>query len=459
MEELVSLVRRAQAGDESAYDGIVRQFQDRAVGYAYSVLGDWHGAEDAAQDAFLQAFRDLAALRDAAAFPAWLRRLVFKHCDRRTRRRQVQTLPLDAAREVACVGSDPAQAVEEAERRAQVWDAVQTLPEHERVAVTLFYIGGHSQAEVGAFLGVAVPTVKKRLERARQRLKERMLTMMKDTLGTHAPSRNRRFAEAAVLLRRITEGLESDERILAAWLVGSFGRGDDPWGSAWVQVVAADEQIETFILARRENAARPAEPLLVVEAPQNAPPGGAYLMALYDGEAGPYEVDWYWQAQSGARVPADAHILFDRIGLPSSGLPNGFNHSETPPALRAAQEAMSPAERRADEGRNTVSLFWAMLLISASHVARGPAGEDVPFLPMLQNLLQDTRQFVGLSREPAPVQTIPGAHLAALREIGAQMEALMPQAAERGADVPTAIVARAGRYLNMVEAAQDEDRR
>ena len=93
MEELVRLVRRAQTGDGAAYDRIVRRFQDRAVGYAYSVLGDWHGAEDAAQDAFLQAFRDLPALREAAAFPAWLRRLIFKHCDRRTRRRQVQTLP------------------------------------------------------------------------------------------------------------------------------------------------------------------------------------------------------------------------------------------------------------------------------------------------------------------------------------------------------------------------------
>ena len=458
MEELARLVRRAQAGEGTAYDEIVRRFQDRAVGHAYSILGDWHTAEDAAQDAFLQAFRDLPTLHEAAAFPAWLRRLVFKHCDRRTRRRQVQTLPLEAAREAAWPGGDPARAAEEAERRDQIWDAIQSLPEHERSAVALFYIGGHSQAEIGAFLGIPVPTVKKRLERARQRLKVRM-QMIENTLSSHAPSRDRRFSEAAALLRRITEGLEADNRVLAAWLVGSFGRGDDPWASAWVQAVVADEQIETFILGRRENAARPAEPLLVVEAPRNAPPGGAYLMALYDGEAGPYEVDWYWQARSGAQVPSDAHVLFDRVRLPPSGQPNHFNDSETPPALRAAQEAMTPEARRADEGRNTVSLFWAMLLISASHIARGPAGGDVPFLPMLQDLLRDTRQFVGLSREPSSAQTTPDVRLAVLREIGAQMEVVMPQVAEQGADVPTAIVARAGRYLDMVKAAQDEDRR
>ncbi len=450
MEELARLIRRAQAGDGTAYDGIVRRFQDHTVGYAYSVLGDWHGAEDAAQDAFLQAFRDLPTLREAATFPAWLRRLVFKHCDRRTRQRQVQTLPLDAAHEIASSGGDPARAAEEAEGRAQVWDAIQTLPEHERSAVTLFYIGGHSQAEIGAFLSVPVPTVKKRLERARQRLKVRM-EMIEDALSGHAPSRDQRFTEAAALLRRITEGLEADDRVLAAWLVGSFGQGDDPWGSAWVQAVVADNQIGTFIRTRRENAARPGEPLLVVEAPQNAPPGGAYLMALYDGEAGPYEVDWYWQARSGAQVPSDAHVLFDRVGLPPSGRPNEFNHSETPPVLRDAQEAMTPAARRAEEGRNTVSLFWAMLLISASHIARAPADEDVPFLPMLQNLLGDTRQFVGLSRESAPAPTAPDSRLAALREIGARMESLMPQVAAEGADVPTAIVARAYRYLDIGE--------
>jgi len=185
-----------------------------------------------------------------------------------------------------------------------------------------------------------------------------------------------------------------------------------------------------------------------VEAPQNAPPGGAYLMALYDGEAGPYEVDWYWQARSGAEVPSDAHILFDRAGLPPSGRPNEFNHSETPPALREAQEAMSPAARRADEGRNTVSLFWAMLLIYASHIARGPSGEDIPFLPMLQSLLGDTQQFLGLPRETAPAT---GARLAVLREMGARMEALMPQLEGEGVDVPTAIAARAYRYLNMMK--------
>ncbi len=446
-KELKEMVFRAQQGDGGAFDGLVRQFQDQAVGYAYSVLGDWHTAEDAAQEAFLQAFRDLSALRDPAAFPAWLRRLIFKNCDRMTRRRHVHTVPLYDLQTIVCSDSDPARMVEEAEYRTLVWETVGTLPEPERTPLVLFYLGCHSQTEIGIFLDVPLTTVKKRMERARRKLKARMTTMIENTLRDHAPSRDERFTEAAALLRRITAELEADKHILAAWLVGGFGRGHDPWASAWVQAVVADDQIDTFILARRENAARLGEPLLFVEAPQNAPLGGAYLMALYDGEAGPYEVDWYWQAQSGAHIPSDAHVLFDRIGLPSSGQPNGFNHSETPPILKAAQEAMTPAERRADEARNTVSLFWAMLLISASHIAGNPLGEDIPFLPMLQNLFQDTQQFVGMPREAFPGQTIPGTRLSALHKIGGQMEALMPQVAARGVDIPPAIAGRAYRYL------------
>ena len=69
MEELASLVVRARAGDLKAYGQVVRRFQDMAYGYAYSLLGDFHLAEDAAQEAFVQAYRDLGKLAIPAAFP------------------------------------------------------------------------------------------------------------------------------------------------------------------------------------------------------------------------------------------------------------------------------------------------------------------------------------------------------------------------------------------------------
>ena len=86
MEELSRLVVRSQSGDVDAYGQIVGRFQDMAYGYAYSLLGDFHLAEDAAQEAFLEAYRKMDALKRAEAFPGWFRRTVWSQCQRELRR-------------------------------------------------------------------------------------------------------------------------------------------------------------------------------------------------------------------------------------------------------------------------------------------------------------------------------------------------------------------------------------
>jgi len=180
-------IEAAQTGDVDAFGAVVREFQDMAVGYAFSILGSFELAEDAAQEAFIQAYRDLKTLQKPRAFPAWLRRLVFKHCDRQTRRKQLETVPLDAVPQAASVTPNPMQATVHKELRQRVLDAIGSLPEHERSAVSLFYINGYSQAEVGEFLDVPAKTVKSRLHSARRKLRERMVGMVEHTLKKGAP--------------------------------------------------------------------------------------------------------------------------------------------------------------------------------------------------------------------------------------------------------------------------------
>jgi RNA polymerase sigma factor (sigma-70 family) len=205
-EELSSTVRRAQAGDREAYGWIVRRFQDMAVGYAASILGDFHLAEDAAQEAFLEVWRDMAQLREPAAFASWLRKIIFKQCDRITRGKRVATAPMEHAIDLAALQPGPAEMAERRELQEAVREAIRSLPTGEREAIVLFYISEYSQQEIATFIGLSVIGVKKRLAAARRRLKERMITMMQDDLHSQRPSRDERFAARVLIFSQQFSG-------------------------------------------------------------------------------------------------------------------------------------------------------------------------------------------------------------------------------------------------------------
>jgi len=186
MEELAYTISSAQQGNLEAYGQLVQRFQDMACGYAYSILGDFDLAEDAAQDAFIQAYRELGSLREPQAFASWFRRIVFTQCPRLTRGKQLATVPLDDVVEMTAP-DEPSQVVEARDMRDRVMKAINSLPEHERVVTTLFYINGYSHNDIAGFLDVPVSTVKSRLHTSRNRLKESMMAMVGDYLHENAP--------------------------------------------------------------------------------------------------------------------------------------------------------------------------------------------------------------------------------------------------------------------------------
>ena len=196
MKELRQLVEQAQSGDLAAFGAMVRRFQDMAYGYAYSLLRDFHLAEDAAQEAFVQAYRDLPALRKPAAFPGWFRKIVFKHCDRLTRGKRPPTVPLEAALGQLSTERDPASDAVEREMKDRVLAEIEALPEDERLVTTLFYIDGYSHKDIAEFLEAPATTINNRLHASRKRLKKRMTAMVEDTLRSHGLSD--RFAEETI---------------------------------------------------------------------------------------------------------------------------------------------------------------------------------------------------------------------------------------------------------------------
>ena len=183
-----------RAGDLDAYSEIVSRFQDMAVGYAYSQLGDFHLAEDAAQEAFLQAYLDLEKLREPAAFPGWFRRIVFKQCDRVRRRKQLHAVPLDEGFEIGTDDKNPAEQLDSHDTRLELSLAIRHLPEAERAVTTLFYISQFTQREIAAFLEVPESKVNNRLHSARKRLKKELINMAQGNLQQQRPSKDDAFA-------------------------------------------------------------------------------------------------------------------------------------------------------------------------------------------------------------------------------------------------------------------------
>jgi len=213
-----------------AFGELVTRFQDMAFGCAYAVLNDFYLAEDAAQEAFITAWRKLGQLRQPEAFLGWFKRIVLTECNRLTRGKRLVFVPLEAGLNISAAAVDPHVVTEQRELMEKVGAAIKELPEHERMVTTLFYINEFSQHEIGDFLELPLTTVAKRLYSARQRLKEKMIEEFKDNLQEHRPSRNESFADqVSARLRPFTK---QDWELVCAFVYGlepDFREDDEAW--------------------------------------------------------------------------------------------------------------------------------------------------------------------------------------------------------------------------------------
>lgn len=149
------------AGGASAFGQLVRRYERAVRATCLAVLRDHHLASDAAQEAFVAAYRSLGSLRDRAAFGAWLTTIARNRAIRCARNRRFDA-PLDSCLRmpVASAGDDH-----------EVLAAVAALPEHERVVIMLRYFEKHEVGAIAAILGRPVGTVTKQLSRALGRLR------------------------------------------------------------------------------------------------------------------------------------------------------------------------------------------------------------------------------------------------------------------------------------------------
>ena len=165
-------VQRVLAGDVAAFNGIVYRWQGRLVTLAWRFCRDRTMAEDMAQEAFVKAFRALRTFRGDSAFSTWLTAIAMNTYRSCLRDRPPAAATLDAARAVGR-GADPFAGLQDQERAAMVRRAVLALPEKYREPLVLYYFHEMDLGETARVLGIPEGTVKARLSRARDLLRQR----------------------------------------------------------------------------------------------------------------------------------------------------------------------------------------------------------------------------------------------------------------------------------------------
>lgn len=190
------------------------------------------------------------------------------------------------------------------------------------------------------------------------------------------------------LLRRAARTLEADPRFAAAWLIGSFGRGEQDTFSDIDLVVAVYDQNSADLCDRDplvsagSSPARLAlfrkvgEPANIHENHHNAPPTGSFSAVLYREPA--VIIDWTLVPLSSARRAAESRLLFDKAGVP-------VLEPETVEPLNAEERAGKIFERTA--------FFWMMAAVTAKYIVRGRARPVQALLDQVAGVVEDLERL------------------------------------------------------------------
>jgi RNA polymerase sigma-70 factor, ECF subfamily len=178
-----SLVRRCTAGDQVACADLVNEHQRMVVQLAMNLLGDRDEALDLSQEVFLRVFRTIHRFRGQSSLRTWIYRIAVNQARNRHRfwRRRHRADQVSLDEHIATHGDvrssgdvTPERELARKQLAAQLWSALADLPFEQRTAVVLREIDGLSYEEIAYSLGVAIGTVKSRLTRARQTLREQL---------------------------------------------------------------------------------------------------------------------------------------------------------------------------------------------------------------------------------------------------------------------------------------------
>lgn len=176
------LITRAQEGDRSAFNTLIRKHEARAYQYAYRLTRNQEEAADVVSEAFVRVYNALHNFKGQSAFSTWLYRILTNcYLDTRKKGKNRTVVSLEAVlhtsegdmeRQIEDPSLTPHEEAERDERETRVEDAVGLLPEYQRAMIVMYHAEMMSYEEIAAALDLPLGTVKSRLNRARLSLRE-----------------------------------------------------------------------------------------------------------------------------------------------------------------------------------------------------------------------------------------------------------------------------------------------
>ena len=191
---------RAQKGDDQAFARLVELYQKPVYNLCYRMLGNPGDAEDAAQEAFLRAYKNLRRYDSDRPFATWLLSIASHYCIDQLRKRRFNAFSLDDEERAWLEPPDPEMGPETSvsvqEKQAQVQKLLEELSPKDRAAVVMHYWYDYSYEEIAQELSLTVSAVKSRLHRSRRSLAEQWTVAQAKTAERINPERMRHESPA-----------------------------------------------------------------------------------------------------------------------------------------------------------------------------------------------------------------------------------------------------------------------
>lgn len=178
--EDIEIVNRCLAGDVNAFEVLIEKYKKAVYNTAYRMMGNREEAEDVSQEAFIRMYKSLSKYNPEYKFITWALKVTTNLCLDNLRKRKGETVPIDEGFDIKDGKDTPEEEYIRRENQKLVQDAIMRLPGKYREFLILFHHRNLSYQEIMEITGESLTIVKNRLYRARQMLKEELLSREKE---------------------------------------------------------------------------------------------------------------------------------------------------------------------------------------------------------------------------------------------------------------------------------------